>query len=84
MGKKRLYNDTLRKLPNEYGDVSVMWLLIRFSQISDATISELDDVFQLKQCFAILYKIPQTSVHFQVYKTIDNSCNAEMKALLKS
>ena len=25
MGIKQLYNDNLRKLPNEYGDVSVMW-----------------------------------------------------------
>ena len=24
MGLKQLYNDNLRKLPNEYGDVSVM------------------------------------------------------------
>ena len=24
MGIKQLYNDNLRKLPNEYGDVSVM------------------------------------------------------------
>ena len=24
MGIKQLYNDTLQKLPNEYGDVSVM------------------------------------------------------------
>ena len=28
MGIKQLYNDSLRKLPNEYGDVSVMWLKI--------------------------------------------------------
>ena len=26
MGIKQLYNDNLRKLPNEYGDVSVMAL----------------------------------------------------------
>ena len=26
MGIKQLYNDNLRKLPNEYGDVSVMKL----------------------------------------------------------
>ena len=26
MGIKQLYNDNLRKLPNEYGDVSVMRL----------------------------------------------------------
>ena len=25
MGIKQLYNDKLRKLPNEYGDVSVMY-----------------------------------------------------------
>ena len=26
MGIKQLYNYNLQKLPNEYGDVSVMWL----------------------------------------------------------
>ena len=26
MGKKQLYNDNLRKLPIEYGDVSVMYV----------------------------------------------------------
>ena len=25
MGRQQLYNDNLRKLPNEYGDVSVMF-----------------------------------------------------------
>ena len=30
MGIKQLYNDNLRKLPNEYGDVSVMLYLVRF------------------------------------------------------
>ena len=29
MGIKQLYNDNLRKIPNEYGDVSVMLLLVR-------------------------------------------------------
>ena len=29
MGIKQLYNDNLRKLPNEDGDVSVMIILIR-------------------------------------------------------
>ena len=28
MGIKQLYNDNLRKLPNEYGDVSIMRFLI--------------------------------------------------------
>ena len=27
MGIKQLYNDHLRKLPNEYGDVSVMFVI---------------------------------------------------------
>ena len=30
MGIKQLYNDNLRKLPNEYGDVSVMVFKIFF------------------------------------------------------
>ena len=34
MGIKQLYNDNLRKLPNEYGDVSVMGELLEFD-ISD-------------------------------------------------
>ena len=29
MGIKQLYNDNLRKLPNEYGDVSVMTFRLR-------------------------------------------------------
>ena len=33
MGIKQLYNDNLRKLPNEYGDVSVM--IARTFQIND-------------------------------------------------
>ena len=31
MGIKQLYNDNLRKLPNEYGDVSVMGWRVNFS-----------------------------------------------------
>ena len=31
MGIKQLYNDNLRKLPNEYGDVSVMTYFIKKS-----------------------------------------------------
>ena len=27
MGIKQLYNDNLRKLPNEYGDISVMFIV---------------------------------------------------------
>ena len=30
MGIKQLYNDNLRKLPNEYGDVSVMVFQVLF------------------------------------------------------
>ena len=30
MGIKHLYNDNLRKLPNEYGDVSVMMFFFFF------------------------------------------------------
>ena len=33
MGIKQLYNDNLRKLPNEYGDVSVMVSSETFSGI---------------------------------------------------
>ena len=29
MGIKQLYNDNLRKLPNEYGDVSVMFTILQ-------------------------------------------------------
>ena len=34
MGIKQLYNDNLRKLPNEYGDVSVMFYLKNFKILS--------------------------------------------------
>ena len=36
MGIKQLYNDNLRKLPNEYGDVSVM---VRFLFVFDLLFS---------------------------------------------
>ena len=42
MGIKQLYNDNLRKLPNEYGDVSVMGYKIvcqyddKFSKVIEA------------------------------------------------
>ena len=29
MGIKQLYDDNLRKLPNEYGDVSVMYIHVK-------------------------------------------------------
>ena len=41
MGIKQLYNDNLRKLPNEYGDVSVMngadVVFILFSSVTYTT-----------------------------------------------
>ena len=55
MGIKQLYNDNLRKLPNEYGDVSVMdaddavtrrYVASRFQALSDEVKdkkSKLDD-----------------------------------------
>ena len=41
MGIKQLYNDNLRKLPNEYEDVSVMVLNINFAamQVTDDDVS---------------------------------------------
>ena len=35
MGIKEIYNDNLRKLPNEYGDVSVMNLLNLWMDLVD-------------------------------------------------
>ena len=46
MGIKQLYNDNLRKLPNKYGDVSVMsW---RFKKMPKKWYI-LDKVFWLKE-----------------------------------
>ena len=40
MGIKQLYNDNLRKLPNEYGDVSVMRFgAFAFSQVVNVVIA---------------------------------------------
>ena len=41
MGIKQLYSDNLRKLPNEYGDVSVMTCLNGFleSKVGEARLS---------------------------------------------
>ena len=36
MGIKQLYNDNFRKLPNEYGDVSVMYFSVLFSIVSNS------------------------------------------------
>ena len=44
MGIKQLYNDYLRKLPNEYGDVSVMSFFLSFVRsffLSSARAAEL-------------------------------------------
>ena len=50
MGIKQLYNDTLRKLPNEYGDVSVMrmteWCLVKV--IQNGTMKFSINLFLLK------------------------------------
>ena len=50
MGIKQLYNDNLRKLPNEYGDVSVMQYF--FLQQTDKQSTEIgptlfDGIFQI-------------------------------------
>ena len=46
MGIKQQYNDNLRKLPNEYGDVSLMALEGRISGIFvESTINEALEVY---------------------------------------
>ena len=40
MGIKQLYNDNLRKLPNEYGDVSVMGVIMHGNFINKTIIYE--------------------------------------------
>ena len=57
MGIKQLYNDTLRKLPNEYGDVSVMvgwpvWIYSILTQICRFFI----DVFALQGNVSTVFK----------------------------
>ena len=39
MGIKQLYNDNLRKLPNEYGDVSAMYIFFNWIRISFKTFT---------------------------------------------
>ena len=45
MGIKQLYNDNLRKLPNEYGDVSVMrasdFLVCYYAMVFHVSVSWL-------------------------------------------
>ena len=49
MGIKQLYNDNLRKLPNEYGDVSVMQYFIGAVRCSKKTV--LGIFSTLKICY---------------------------------
>ena len=52
MGIEELYNDNLRKLPNEYGDVSVMSCLLqqkRFKISKDHTIWSIQAVKAVSQ-----------------------------------
>ena len=41
MGIKQLYNDKLRKLPNEYGDVSVMNCPVTKSNVDSRALYEI-------------------------------------------
>ena len=41
MGLKQLYNDNLRKLPNEYGDVSVMPGYYHFKEVCPGELKEI-------------------------------------------
>ena len=61
MGIKQLYNDILRKLPSEYGDVSVMsqliYIFLKFQcvfcalnfSLANTNISE-ESYFRMKVC----------------------------------
>ena len=51
MGIKQLYNDNLRKLPNEYGDVSVMQYSLNF-----------DLILILTKILNVIF-IPQTNIN---------------------
>ena len=45
MGIKQLYNDNLRKLPNEYGDVSVMCNLTAvYLKVSGQNLFEINEL----------------------------------------
>ena len=67
MGIKKLYNDNLRKLPNEYGDVSVMNRehgnipMFLFSLIFPVLMISLgagqSNIPQLKYWICLLYNI---------------------------
>ena len=41
MGIKQLYNDNLRKLPNEYGDVSVLPGYYHFKEVCPGELKEI-------------------------------------------
>ena len=45
MGIKYLYNDNLRKLPNEYGDVSVMQIAKIFLLFGSINIFLIVEIF---------------------------------------
>ena len=52
MGIKQLYNDDLRKLPNEYGDVSVMQA--KYQIVSSKAVVRVDKSYSYLR-FALNY-----------------------------
>ena len=66
MGIKQLYNDNLRKLPNEYGDVSVMTCAQCFS-LSDS-LEPVIKLFNVQYIHDIIVHLSHNLSYLSGYK----------------
>ena len=66
---KLLYNDNLRKLPNEYGDVSVMHHLVRRKEtVADTGLLEFKDL----QKTALTYPLAGEGIFAEEFEKLKN------------
>ena len=67
MGIKQLYNDNLRKLPNEYGDVSVMF----FNSQPQSSVSFYIQVYRIKNPHFHMACITFNHLTYKLYRKIN-------------
>ena len=70
MGIKQLYNDNLRKLPNEYGDVSIM-LIYPLHQRHKLKVFFFENKKYFFFVFFFYYFKTQHKIHWGILKFMD-------------